>query len=641
MDIITLSEARNDMLREKLGGLFLSMEKNLSVQTDTLKGMYKLQKTAYSEERETRRDSERSERLKTEAVEEAANQNAPQTPQIDEEKTKNGVAGGLLGLLGNVFRGLNIGTIIGLIGKGALYATVAGLVHGFVETTIEDLFEKLGLETGDGTVASTFADNLGTAAAWGVIGAFFGRRIALLLPGAFLGYQLGKAAVEKFNDIFGTNLDPEFWGYIGGAIGGLLALRLPGLILGAIAAGIAKLRLPPIFPDPDDINVRPGTPGANQRPQSNTPSAQRSSLLSKLSTEDLGKSGITRTIDDAGRQQYQRNGRIMSSSDLNDAVDEILEAKRGKVNARIGGLMKVLGGLGMAYSAYRLYEISASDMSPDDKAKAYSSEFGALFGGIGGAAIAAALLGAGGSAIPGYGTVAGMLAGGVAGGFAGSWLAGNLADWAIGGNSPEPIPSEIEGLTERVALPSDIQGEMSGLKIPSRPTANDEAYRGIIGQRALVRRELDSMGASMGIDVTDEMVDRDLRVSQYGLAEDQARWDALFAGLVPETGGTLNINDMVGAQLNALRADTTAAPILTPGVDLTTQELSPEMQRYMDEVLSMNPALARDFSSAIAPVIINNSSGQGRGHSTTNTTIIHQTLDYSSSLSNARVMPFQ
>lgn len=640
MDIITLSEARNDMLREKLGGLFLSMEKNLSVQTDTLKGMYKLQKTAYSEERETRRDNERSERLKTEAVEEAANQNAPQTPQIDEEKAKSGAAGGLLGLLGNVFRGLSIPKIIGLIGKGVLYATVAGLVQGFVETTIEDLFAKLGLETGDGTVASTFAENLGSAAAWGVIGSFFGRRIALLLPGAFLGYKLGSAAVEKFNEMFGTNLDPEFWGYIGGAIGGLLALRLPGLILGAIAAGIAKLRLPPIFPDPDDVNTRPGTPRPNQRPQSNNPAAQRARFLADLSDKDLADRNITRTTDQAGRQQYQRNGRIMSSNDLNEAVDEILDAKRARVNGRIGGLMKVLGALGLAWSAYRVYEIYESDKTPDEKAQAYSEEFGGLFGGIGGAAIAAGLLGLAGSAIPGWGNVAGMLAGGIAGGFAGSWLAGNIAQWAIGGTT-EPVPSEFESLTERVPLPSDAQGQMSGLKIIARPTANDEAYRGIDAQRILVRSQLTNMGIYRP-DEIDNLVERDPRVAHFGLTEDQAIWDEYFAGLVPETGGTLNINEMTAAQLSALRGNIPAAPTLTPGVDLTTQELSPEMQRYMDEVLSMNPGLARDFSSAIAPVIVSTGSGQGRGHSTNNnTTIINQTLDYSSSLSNANVIPFR
>ena len=61
--LITLSEGRNNELRDKLGGLFLSMEKNLSLQTKTLDGMYKLQIQRYTEDKDRYNDEARKERL--------------------------------------------------------------------------------------------------------------------------------------------------------------------------------------------------------------------------------------------------------------------------------------------------------------------------------------------------------------------------------------------------------------------------------------------------------------------------------------------------------------------------------------------------------------------------------------------------
>ena len=634
--LITLSEGRNNELRDKLGGLFLSMEKNLSLQTKTLDGMYKLQIQRYTEDKDRYNDEARKERLASDVSDAVA----PQTPEVknnnnndsdnDDEQTANSIGQ----LLSTVIGGLSIAGIVKtMVGLGwrTLIATAIG---NFVQKSIENFFDDPATEENEGEQGwkATFAESLGSAATWGFIGSMFGRRLAL--AGAVIGALIpfGADMVEGFNNMFGTELDPVFWGNIAAGIGGLLAIYLPGMIFRAVSAGISRMRLPPITPDDMD-NTSGGTRGNAKG------AGIRANVLQNLPDDQLRSRGIIRTLNDqTGRYSYnyaQGSGRsgTVSNEALTELLDEItdknnLDEKISSVNnPKLRMLMRGLAIAGYAYSAYQLWQIWSgqgdyANYSTAEKTEASGGVVGGLLGGIGGAALAGAIIGAFGTSIGPWGTVAGLLAGGALGGFAGSWLGGEMASFAYGGAESAPPPEIDAAIKAAIA-------ESAGI---------DASSPVLTAQGTIAPRSVDPMP-----EITAQ------GIASMAQQRDQGEWMNTYGDLYNADG---TMRDEYTSDYNRLtryfvNRNSTAAPVSSvaptaPGV--TTDDYIGATAAEIAAANAFNATLANFRVPGPAPVTVISSSpahtsvaSPTYNNSTTN---IFQTVDHSSSLSNT-TLPFQ
>ena len=447
-ELITLQDRTNDALRDKLGDLFMSMEKNLSLQTKTLQGMYKLQVTDSAYVREKDRDAAREKLSKIdENTSESSNYEA-QVPQV-EEKEK----GGLLKQIGAAILSTITGALGGLTLTGVLSKAALALIIGsFLKGAIEEALTEAG-------VGEDLTTAIGDAIGWAALGSIFGKRIALALGiGSLVGSGV-RAGIRWWNDEMlargiDLQLDEDFWGMVGQGIGTLFALALPSMIWRAVSAGLSRLKIPGFNPNNGGPN------GATTSTRVPNQGRGREALLRNLPDDELNRRGIVRTINQqTGRVTYNYNGSsnangrtgLVDNRALAGMLDEFEETNRTRLgvrNARLAGIMRALQIAGLAYSAYQLYQIHEglgdyADLTEGEKAEAYGSVLGGLFGGFGGAALAATILGALGTSVPVAGNIAGVLAGGVLGGFAGSYLGAEIGQFIHNGSAPDEWGSTI------------------------------------------------------------------------------------------------------------------------------------------------------------------------------------------------------
>jgi hypothetical protein len=422
-----------DTLRDKLSGIFVSMEKNLNLQTQTLQGMYKLQQDSFIMEKNKMEDDRRAERFAKDEDAIAPTSQKPERINTDVDGVSVGSSVG--DLIKDVINGLSVSNLV----KGVGVAILGTVVKGYIEKWIESAFGDDTDGDGEGDkmpegIRKTLLDALLTGGTLGAIGRIFGKRIGALAAGAGFFYELSQDAIQSFNSAFGTNLDPEFWGMIGGVIAGALALRLPGIISAAMANGLRGMRVPNPF-SRNPAAPRPGA-GGDIKTNSGRTIPQRNWTREMVDGEErfrykngnLAPKGSS--VETSMREAYQRDQRLLrdlerDSSRTGRALRNL--AKFAKVNAAIGAIISVP----------RLYEIyTAEDLSQEEKHRYIASELGALGGGILGGAIGAL----GGSVVPGLGTFIGGAIGGAVGSFYGEQLASYAADLLLGDGNAEFDP---------------------------------------------------------------------------------------------------------------------------------------------------------------------------------------------------------
>lgn len=428
-EIVYSGEVMQDSLRDKLSSIFVSMEKNLNIQTQTLSGMYKLQQDSFIMEKNRIEDQARAERFARD--EDGVGETTRQTPEvvkpeIDGEKTGSAISD----LVTDVIKGMSVGNLL----KGVGIVLVSDAVKGYIEQLITNAF---GSDTdGDGQndtppegVRKTLLDALFTSVTLGAIGRLFGKRIAGIAAVAGFTFSIAEDAIEAMNNAFGTELDSTFWGGIATIIAGALSLRLPGIIGRALGAGLASMRVP----NPFTRNPLQTRPGVGARPAITTPGGatipDRNFTREMVDGQERFRSNRTGNLlagnaENVARQTYQRDQDLMRQLEGDTSrTGQMLRkfARFAKVNAVVGGLI----------SLPYIYDIIQSDMAREEKIAALANELGALGGGILGGAVGAL----GGSVVPGLGTFIGGLMGGAVGSFYGAELANYVAGLMLDGSA--------------------------------------------------------------------------------------------------------------------------------------------------------------------------------------------------------------
>lgn len=567
---ITINPNQSEALREKLGDLFVSIEKNISVQTKTLRDMYDLQKDSFLTEKNRIEDQKRADRFAKDEDNIGAGSQTPNVKgndngNVDGEATGKSVTSFLSSIIG----GISVPAVLAGIGV-SLLATVA---RGYIERLITTAFGEDTDGDGEGDVTPTgfkmdLLDAVMNAGVFGFIGTFLGRRVrGILAVGAFF-YTIADRVRQKLEEGFGVELNDDLWSSIGALIGGAIALVLPGMIARGLARGFAAVR-------PPNPNSRGPSIGAGGGANANANQNARSRLLQSMTDDALEDNGIRRTFDGAGRPRYtdMSTNRIATNDVLNRVLDQVNEQKLQAATGRLRLLMRGLMAAGFAYSAYRLYDVyNDPNLSSAEKTEQMSTEIGALLGGAGGAALAGVLMGVLGTSIGPWGTALGLVAGGAAGGLAGGWLAGQMAEYVLGSGGTDPLPADISAYVDQTQLPS---GEAAIDVIP-RPTGQEEGDPYGI-------REL-----QMQVDSGMEYLRPTLIARQNDLSADQAEWDRIFGGSgIPARGGLLPLSELTlrPDQIQTLAdARQTAAPEETlPSIDVSANPTYEEILAAMQE----------------------------------------------------------
>ena len=613
-ELITLQERNNEVMRNKLGDLFVSMERNLSVQTNTLSNMYKLQVTDSAYVRERDRDAAREKLLAINERAQEESEPAPQVPEVKGKKDENifsaALVEGLKGLLGSLSL------------RGLIRLPIAALIGSFLQGAVETALTDMG-------VSPEFAKAIGDGVWWASLGSAFGWRMAAVLGFGATGWSLGKwfsegAIAQGLEQYLG--IDAAVWPYVGATVGGLLALVLPGLIGRALRGGLARLRVPPINP-----NTTPGSPPT-------TPSATTSrspSPLRNFEARPTGPNGATQYYSTrtgarltGGAHELAARTAAMDAQAAASVLEKAAGAFSGfrnllKVNALIGGLIS------LPYIA----SILMSDLPNDEKAMLVSHEVGWLGGSVLGATVGA--LGA--SAIPGVNLGWGQVIGGLGGGLIGGFFGGELADYIAGliiGN-PTSLSSETISGLENLAMQDPIAGRLM--------TANNGSASLIpetVEPRPSFSAEEQEMYNNMPYG----------NLAGYSLQVPQSQWDEQYGALY-NPDGTLrseyqtrynqlreSIAVPTAEPLNAIvTAPIEPAPLDAESIGMSAQELSAAdaflqtMQESLRQSLGPQPVVIQGGALTSAPNVDARSS----------TTVFNQVFNQSGALENSVVLPFR
>lgn len=633
-ELITLEERNNDVLRNKLGDLFVSMERNLSVQTNTLSNMYKLQVTESAYTREKDKDAARE---KLTAIKESAQEEASpeaQTPEVQEKKQESMFASALLQGLRGVLSSLSL--------KGLLRLPFRVLMASFLERAVEKALTEMDVDP-------AFADSIGNGVWWATLGSAFGWRVAAIFGLGRLGYDGGAAIARWFNDTemakgLGLVLNEEWSGMVGAAIGGIIALILPGLIMTAVRGAIARIGVgaaTTAILGALGLGANAATGAAGDVNGRNS-RAGRLGILDQLTDEEIRNKGFVRegpgqyraAGGDAARAArnaaglMQDAGSYISNNNLGQFADDVASARATSAGLTAGSkalsmLMRGLIAAGFAYSAYRVYTIyNDTEMNPAQKTEAISGEVGGLLGGIGGAALAGALMAAFGTSVGPWGTAAGLLAGGVAGAFAGEWLSEQVAGAVMGTGGDAPVPSGMFMEDPYNAPLINSQGGLIDEQIDGMPTWSEEILRDYpMAANAAAPGQQEWIDANSMLYNADGSLKPDyqlrydrMRVHRQNTASDSA----LIALANRQTSPQVPASEPAPAEVGARNLE---------NVDALVDRMT---QNYLATLGRAQPVLIQG-GSVVAPSSVDARSS---------TTIINQTVDQSGALAN-NVLPWR
>ena len=553
---VVVPDQMQESLRDKLTGVFVSMEKNLSLQTKTLQGMYRIQKDSFIMEKNRIDDQNRAERF-------AKNEDAPvtgapavQTPEPvrkqEDPKVDGATLGSILtGALGGILRSLP-SLILPFIGRVAIGSAIAGFVEG-------SILAALGATEGDGTWKSQLAKALGTASLMGVIGSLFGKRAALIFAAGGFMYELAAANEGALNEAFNSELSPEFWGMIGGGIGIALAAVLPGLIFRSVAAGLARLRIPPIIPPGANPNGQPPRvtqPGAVQQPRT-TPRNFR------VETRD----GVTRYISNKSNEalrgaaaQTAARYAAMDAAAQQSIMQRAAAAFPGfrnllKANALIGGLIS------LPYIASILMD---ETLDSNQRLQLLAEEIGMLGGGVLGATAGAV----GASMIPGVNLGWGQIAGAVGGGIIGSFAGGALAEYIAGQLLGNDVSFDDAQKAEINALARESTTSRAGVANDT-PLLTEQAS--LVPMRVEAKPELTGSGQGKRPSITA-----------------RANWDRQYGALYDEAGNLRqefrnDYDRLVNAIINTPTTQPSTPELETPPLEISPNMTQEEILRVMQE----------------------------------------------------------
>ena len=195
--------------------------------------------------------------------------------------------------------------------------------------------------------------------------------------------------------------------------------------------------------------------------------------LSQKKLDALAKKGIT--VDKGGMKQ---NGKFMSA----DKMDEALKSVKAPTSTQSKGLLKQLAKfknlkaalkipvLGTMISAGSIGMIMANEeLTNDEKAAQIAGALGGIGGGLLGTIAGATV----GSIVPLLGTGVGGLLGGVLGAMSGDYLANQVAQWLLGGES------ELIGVAKSLQEASGSGGAVSTAQGVTGTPGGDAIAKGI------------------------------------------------------------------------------------------------------------------------------------------------------------------
>jgi hypothetical protein len=432
-------QQRNAAASEKIMGLFSSMSNSLLQQNVTMSKMLnvqiatlELQKSRYDLQKEAILDEARARRVDT-SSDQGESESSNQNPKATAEKKEDGQSGGGLGsFLGTLLGGI-AGKILPFIGMSALGA----IFGGFIEGVLNDV---LGSQRDDGSWKAAIANSAGDAVTWGIIGRFFGKRIAMVAAAA--GF-LNDSVTSGLNAMgVPEGVVDELSMAISGIVGFAAIKYLPGLLKKALTAALAKTKLGKVGTAIASLfgaGAAAAAPAAASgvKPTAPTPSPRNFTYDAASDTYRSNSTG--KPLTGAARA---------SAAAAQAADDELLK----NAARRFPGFAKLLRGnaiIGALISLPTIASILMNDqMSRRDKTDALIRELGGLAGGVGGAAVGGLV----GSMVPVVGTAIGGVAGGMLGYFGGDWLAGQLANAVMGDPTDQSIPPEIAEQVESATL---------------------------------------------------------------------------------------------------------------------------------------------------------------------------------------------
>lgn len=445
-------QQRNMDASEKIMGLFSSMSNSLLQQNVTMSKMLnvqiqtlELQKSRYDLQKEAILDEARARRVASSSDQDDS-ESSSANPRVKPEKKEDGESSGGLGL------GAFLGTILGGIARRVLpfigMAALGSIIGGFVEGVVADV---LGAAPGDGSFRAAIANSAGDAVKWGMIGRFFGKRIAMVAAAA--GF-LNDSVTSGLNAMgVPEGVVDELSMAISGIVGFAAIKFLPGLLRKTLTAALARTRLGRAGTAIAGM-LGVGAAGAagaaasGARPTAPTPPARNFTYDAATDTYRSNKTG--RVLSGAAR----------NSAAAAQAADDSLLRQAAQ---RFPGFAKLLRGnaiIGALISLPAIASILMNDeLSRREKTDGLIRELGGLAGGVGGAAVGGIV----GSMVPVVGTVVGGIAGGALGYFGGDWLAGQLANAVLGDPQDESIPPEVAEQVEAASL-----GQM---ETPEQPVA--------------------------------------------------------------------------------------------------------------------------------------------------------------------------
>ena len=445
---------RSELLLDaaKFEGVFDSISTTLVEQTSVLRSMYNLDVKKLAFDKEVKKDAARDKALR---VDDAAVQTETQSNDNSNASFNNtgssitAMGSGLAALVGGALGGISVAGLGAMVVKGGFLALVAPKIGEFISGAVKATLDKKNPpdKPGDGTdeFNKSISDGIGDAFTYGFIGRLFGKRVAAIATiGGFVG-SFSDEIIKKFGnkkdviEKFGMEFDNTAVGNILTAIGSAIALITPmlirralpnilaGTIVGAGAGSAAALAI-----DKDGKEV-------DRKPRNFT-------------HKGYHKNGDPRLFNSKGKELMPNNSNYKSSKLAFDSDQDLMKRLQNSPYKKFAKVAKRGGILGSIISIPYIAAILLNERATDEqKIAALSEELGALFGGIGGAALGTSI-GAALGVVSGPGLFLTALGGGLAGGFAGEWLGGQLAEAIVtDANSIDDVP---EDMLSRTGLPS-------------------------------------------------------------------------------------------------------------------------------------------------------------------------------------------
>lgn len=251
---------------KKFEGLFMSMERQLVMQTSFMESMYNLA----IEEREDRKERENI--LDTMRKEEPGRGSAFEnfedvpTPRVNESAVSSAFSS-FLGLIPGILGSISLAGIGATLLKGGFALAIAPAVGNFVEGLINQALTDFDLPEG---FTSTVSGLIGDAAQWTLLGGMIGGKIGKIFGATGFVYEQLNKWLDPDQDGtikegFLKGWNPDNLSLIGAATATALGLALPKLISKSLPGILGGMALPAIVPQTGAAQPKAG-PGPRVTP---------------------------------------------------------------------------------------------------------------------------------------------------------------------------------------------------------------------------------------------------------------------------------------------------------------------------------------------------------------------------------------